>query len=152
MLTDDVHKLIEDSVLCWLATASSDGQPSVSPKEIFAAQGNAIIIANIASPGSARNVRHNPRASVSFIDIFVQRGYQIAGEAVLLTPRDDAYAEAETALLAMTGNDYPFRTIFRIAADSVTPIVAPRYKLFPETTEAQQIANAMRTYGVRPAS
>ncbi len=35
MLTSDIKKYIDQSVLCWLATVSKDGIPNVSPKEIF---------------------------------------------------------------------------------------------------------------------
>ncbi|MBO6514874.1 MAG: pyridoxamine 5'-phosphate oxidase family protein, partial [Phycisphaerales bacterium] len=62
-LTNDIHQLITESVLCWLATASPDATPSVSPKEIFKPYNNdSIIIANIASPNSARNIKANPHA------------------------------------------------------------------------------------------
>ncbi len=153
MLDDDVRTLIDESVLCWLATCSAAGQPSVSPKEVFAPLGDdAIVIANIASPGSARNIRENPRACISFVNIFTQKGYQVAGQAAYLKQTDPGYAEAESILLKITLGDYPFRTIFRVTAERVAPIIAPRYKLFPETTEHDQIDSAMRTYGVRPAS
>ncbi|MEM0915621.1 MAG: pyridoxamine 5'-phosphate oxidase family protein [Planctomycetota bacterium] len=152
MLTDDVQMLIDESVLCWLATCTPQGEPNVSPKEIFAAHDGSVIIANIMSPDSARNIRDNRRACVSFINIFTQRGFKVAGAANVLQPVDDAYADAETALLAMTGGHYPFKTIFRIKAEKVRPIVAPRYRLFPETTEAMQIDSAMHTYGVRPVT
>lgn len=152
MLTDDIRRLIDESVLCWLATSSAEGQPSVSPKEIFAAFGDSIIIANIASPGSARNIRDNPRACVSFVNIFTQKGYQVAGRAEMLKASDPDFTDAESALLRMTHGNYPFKVVFRVRAEHVKPIIAPKYKLFPDTTEAQQIAGAMSTYGVRPAS
>lgn len=152
MIDDNVKQLIDESVLCWLATSSAKGQPSVSPKEVFAPVGDdAIIIANIASPGSARNIRENPRACVSFINIFTQKGFKITGRADYLKAADPGYSDAETVLLKLTRGDYPFSTIFRITAESVAPIIAPRYKLFPETTEQDQITSAMRTYSVRPA-
>ena len=30
------HQTLGGCVLCWLATADADGQPNVSPKEVFA--------------------------------------------------------------------------------------------------------------------
>ena len=151
MLSVDVHEVIQRSVLCWLATSSASGEPSVSPKEIFAAfDDDSIIIANIASPGSLRNLRENPRACVSFIDVFTQKGYQIKGSAVVLSKGDPRYATIEAALLKLTGGKFPFKTVFRVMADEVREIIAPRYRLFPGTTEAEQIESAMRAYGVRP--
>ena len=104
----------------------------------------------IASPGSARNIRENPKACVAFINIFTQKGYQITGPAACLNRDHPGYPAAESILLAITQGHYPFSSIFRVSPEQVRPIIAPRYKLFPDTTEEQQIDSAMRTYGVRP--
>lgn len=151
MLEASVHESIERSVLCWLATVSAEGQPSVSPKEVFAAFGSdSIVIANIASPNSARNIRANPRACVSFVDVFVQKGWQVRGTASVLRAGDDAYDAIERILLEITAGAFPFKSVFRVLAEDVREIIAPRYRLYPKTTEADQIASAMTRYGVRP--
>lgn len=150
-LTEAVLHSLSESVLCWLATSSSSGQPSVSPKEIFAPfGGDSVIIANIASPQSMRNIRENPRACVSVLDIFTQKGHQLHGSAEVLRAGDADYAAIENALRAIAGPDFPFKTVIRVHVETAREIVAPRYRLFPETTEAEQVASAMRTYRVRP--
>ncbi len=76
LLTRAVREDLDHAVLCWLATVDEDIVPNVSPKEIFCAHGDdALLIANIASPGSMRNIARNPRVCVSFIDVFRQRGF-----------------------------------------------------------------------------
>lgn len=151
MIVHHIKRLAEESVLCWLATSTSDGIPSVSPKEVFTVhEDNSIIIANIASPNSARNIRSNPHACVSFINIFSQKGIQIRGLASVLTSVDREYAAIEQQLLQMTQGIFPFKSVFRVMIDDTSEIIAPRYRLFPDTTEQDQIQNAMTTYGVRP--
>lgn len=153
MLTPDARQAIDKSVLCWLATSDSTGQPSVSPKEIFISHGdNALLIANIASPGSMKNVRMNPSVCVSMIDIFTQRGAQFFGTCEIITKSDDRFAALAEPLLTVAGPDFPFSSIFHITINSYKEIVAPRYRLLPETTEQEQIESAMRTYGVQPDS
>lgn len=153
MLDPGVCRAAEKSVLCWLATSTPVGEPSVSPKEIFSVfLSDSIIIANIASPQSARNIRANPQACVSFIDVFSQKGFQIRGTALYLRAGDEHYTEIEATLLEMTQGLFPFKSAFRVMADTVNEILAPRYRFYPETTEAQQIASAMKTYGVQPRS
>lgn len=49
-LNEAVKKAIDESVLCWLATADTDNHPNCSPKEVFTYYNEKIIIANIASP------------------------------------------------------------------------------------------------------
>ena len=44
------------------------------------------------------------------------------------------------------------RSVLVIRVQSVSPIVAPSYRFYPEeTTEASQVAAAMSTYQVKPA-
>lgn len=147
-LTPEILKYIDQSVLCWLATTSPDLQPTVSPKEIFTHYGeDKIIIANIASPQSARNIRLNNKVCVSFIDILVQKGYQLYGTAQIIDPTSPDYPEKEQRLTAMTGGIFPFTTIFVITISRARPIIAPRYTLFPATQEEAQIASARKAYG-----
>lgn len=150
-LDPNVIKLLDESVLCWFATSSANGQPSVSPKEVFAAYSNdSIVIANIASPNSARNIRESPKGCVSFVNVFTQKGFQIKGTAHYLRDGDEGYAQIEQVLLNITQGKFPFKSIFRVMAEEVNEILAPRYRLYPETTEHDQIASAMIRYGVGP--
>ena len=67
-LTSEIKNYIDKSVLCWLATASIEGVPNVSPKEIFIYYGsNAIIIANIVSPQTLKNIKKNRNVNLQVI-------------------------------------------------------------------------------------
>ena len=149
MLTDDVLDSIQHSVLCWLATVDTEGAPNVSPKEVFCAAGrNQLLIANIASPNSVRNIQSNPRVCVSFVDVFVQKGYKLRGIADLVVPREPNFAEHCVPLAQMTQGKFPIHSIVAIRVTAVEPIIAPSYRLVSGTTEASQIAAALETYGV----
>lgn len=151
MLTPDIKNYINNSVLCWLATSSSENMPNVSPKETFAYYGDTqFVIANIASPQTVRNIRQNKNVCVSFIDVFVQKGYQIKGSARIVEKSDPDFAAMETPLLKITQGKFPFSTLTAIVVEQVKPIRAPSYVLYPEITEQQQIARAMQTYKVQP--
>ena len=85
------HPFIQRSVLCWLATADAQGQPNVSPKEVFAAfDEQRLVIAHIASPISVKNIQQNPKVCVSLIDIFVQKGWKLIGTAQYVNARNEA--------------------------------------------------------------
>jgi len=147
-LTKEVKECINTSVLCWLATTSTQMIPNVSPKEIFTFYGNdSIIIANIASPQTVRNIKSNENVCVSFIDILVQKGFQLKGKAAIVSKADAEFMPMEKLLTTMTDGKFPFSTITKISIDQVKPIIAPRYLLYPETTEKEQIESAKKTYG-----
>lgn len=150
ILTNEVREYAEKSVLCWLATCDDNGQPNVSPKEIFAiADGEHILVANIASPKSTKNIRVNQKVCLSFVDVFVQKGFKILGTATEVKASTPDYTRWAAPLLAMAGDRYPIHSVFVIKAASVEPIVAPSYRYYPmETTEESQIQSALRTYGV----
>ncbi|GAA3593948.1 pyridoxamine 5'-phosphate oxidase family protein [Flavivirga amylovorans] len=147
---NDIKTYIDKSILCWLATSSSENIPNVSPKEIFAHyRENNIIIANIASPQSVKNIKENHNVCVSFIDVLVQKGYQIKGKAEIVSKNDTEYVTMETILLKMTKGKFPFSNIIKISIDNVKKIIAPKYILYPETTEEDQIESAKKAYGLQ---
>lgn len=149
ILTPAIKACIDKCILCWLAT-SSNAQPNVSPKELFTHQDDEyIIIANIASPQSVKNIKSNPQVCVSMIDILVQKGYQLKGQAEILTSNDERFERYAEPLFHMTCGKFPFREIIAIKLYSVKPIIAPSYIFFPEeTTVKGQIAQAKKAYGI----
>lgn len=148
-ITTEIKESIDRSVLCWLATVSTENIPNVSPKEIFNYYGtDKIIVANIASPQTVRNIKHNPNICISFIDILVQKGFQITGRAKIIEKVDSEFSEMEKILIKMTGGNFPFSTITEIKVELVKQIIAPKYIIYPETTEAEQIESAKRAYRI----
>lgn len=148
-LTEKIKESINKSVLCWLATVSTENVPNVSPKEIFNYYGtDKIIVANIASPQTVLNIKQNENICISFIDILVQKGFQIKGKAEIIEQTDLEFAEMEKVLTKMTEGKFPFATITKITVGQVKPIIAPKYVLYPETTEKEQIESAKKTYGI----
>lgn len=142
----------ERAVLCWLATVDDRNRPNVSPKEIHARTGeDCMVIADIASGRSVRNIRENPAVCVSLIDVFLQRGHKLEGTARILAPDHPDFAAQAAPLLAMTGGRFPIRHVIAVCIERTTPILAPSYLFYPERGEADLRADACRTYGVQPA-
>lgn len=145
---EKIKRIIDKSVLCWLATSSKDNVPNVSPKEVFLYYGEKqIILANIASPQTVKNIQENENVCISFIDVLVQKGLQIKGKAQIVTMNDLLYSGMEKELLVVTEGKFPFSSITVITIEKVKNIIAPKYLLFPETTEADQIRSAKKSYG-----
>lgn len=151
MITTEIKECAKRSVLCWLATVDRNGQPNVSPKEIFAAFDEMhLVIANIASPKSVRNIEVNPRVCVSFIDVFVQKGFKVIGTARNVKTGDPEFPLWSASLIAKAGPKFPIRSVLVIQAVEIEPILAPSYRLYPaDTNEQTQIASAMSTYCVQ---
>ncbi len=147
-ITTEIKESMDHSVLCWLATVSSEGMPNVSPKEVFTYFEDEIIIANIASPQTLKNIKENSFVCISFINILVQKGFKIKGEASIIKKNDTLFVEREQELLKITKGKFPFASITSITITEYKPIIAPKYILYPETTEEEQIESARATYGL----
>ena len=150
LLSDEVINAAQRSILCWLASIAPDGQPNVSPKEIYAIFDDAhIVIANIASPTSASNIMHSNKVCLSFVDVFVQKGFKIYGLAENIDKSHVDFPSWAAPLIQKAGPRFPIQSVIVVTATKVEPIIAPSYKLYPaETTDQSQIAAAHRTYGV----
>ncbi|KZN62106.1 hypothetical protein N473_21410 [Pseudoalteromonas luteoviolacea CPMOR-1] len=150
MFTEEVKSSIQQSVLCWLATVDKEGCPSVSPKEVFVSyKDSELLIANIASANSVRNIKYNDNVCVSCVDVFTQKGFGLYGTASHVARSDSNFPLLFKEIEPITGEKYPVAGVIHIVVNKVKPIVAPSYKLFPNITEAEQIKNAKNTYGVK---
>jgi uncharacterized protein len=147
MLTDAVLERLTNCVLIWLATVDSDGMPSVSPKELFVPEEKkTLLIANVASANSVQNIRQHNKVCISFVDVFVQRGYKLYGQAQMLETSAPDYATRAKPLLQLAGEQFPIRSVIVVDIERVVPIVAPRYALYPETTQTAQVGRAVARY------
>lgn len=150
MLNRAVRESIEKSVLCWLATTDGNGQPNVSPKKLFTVSDDyRLLIADVSSQQTVKNLFENRLVCASFIDIFKEKGFKLKGRARLINSNTPEFEQKKTPLLRMSGGRFEINHIIEVEVCSVAPILAPSYVLFPETTEQMQIDKAMARYGVR---
>ena len=103
---------------------------------------------NIASPNSIQNIKENNKVCVSFVDVFVQKGYKIKGQAIIIDKSDGNFALKVKPLIDLYSDKFPISAVIEIKVEKVESIQAPSYFLFPEVTEEQQIKSALETYKV----
>ena len=132
---------VGNSVLCWLATVDAEGTPNVTPKEIFSCYGDdRLVVADIASANTVRNIRTHSAVCASFVDVFRQRGFKIVGTATIVSPENADFPIIGIELLRKAGTAFPIRHIISIKIARVSRIWAPSYTLFPDRAEADRMA------------
>ncbi len=150
MLTPDAIEIFERSVLCWLATADKDGAPSVSPKEIFTVRSvDELLIANIASPRSVKNIAERSDVCVAAIDVFEQRGFQVFGSARVVRNGGADFESLAAPLSEIAGPQFPITSVIHVRVESVSQIVAPSTWLNPEVSAEDRRKATLDAYGVR---
>src|SRR5262249_6854509 len=68
---------VEHLRLCYVATVTPDGKPNLSPKgSLKVWDDETVVFADIASPGTMRNLRSNPFVEINLVDPFLRRGFR----------------------------------------------------------------------------
>lgn len=138
-LPDTAITAIETIRLGFVATVTADGAPAVSPKGTFVViDPQTIGFAEIRSPGTIRNVRHQPLVDVSFVDPFTRKGVRINGRAEVISQG----AEFDT-LIPFWDDLWPdlrprINMIVKIHVAGVKPLSTPPYD--DGVSEAEMIA------------
>lgn len=130
-LPDEARRMIEETGIAYVATVNPDGSPNLSPKGTLKVIGDAALaFADIASPGTMRNLAQNPAIEINVLDPFLRRGYRFRGRATV---------SQDPALIALLGEglaeQYPIRAAARIDVQAIRPLISPIYTLFGASEE-----------------
>ena len=82
---------------------------------------NEVLLAEIASPVTKRNMAKNPKVCISAVDVFAQKGIKAYGTAALVTPAEPSFAAIVQPLARMAGTEFKIRAVVRIAVSRVAP-------------------------------
>jgi len=128
-LNDFAKQLIKNFPLGFVATVTEDGLPSLSPKgTFFVLDDETIAFAEIRSPNTMANLKHQPKTEVNFIDIWLRKGIRVFGETEICERGSEAFEtviniwEAPFPALAPRIN-----AIVKIKAERVKLMITPPY-------------------------
>ena len=147
----DMEAVIKQAILSFVATVNEDGTPNLSPKASLTVNNGVLYFADIASPGTIRNLKRNPAVEINVIDIFQRRGYRFKGRALILTPGDDEYLKIADWVRATNGLEYPVDHVARIETSSIAPLLSPAHVFADPPRSQDEIRMAYyQKYGVKP--
>src|SRR5262249_48732469 len=121
------------------------------PKASLTVRNGVLYFADIASPRTILNLQRNPAVEINVVDIFQRRGYRFRGNAVILSPGDDASLVIANWVRATNGSEYPVDHVVRIEVISITPLLSPAHVFARPPREQDEIKRTYyQKYGVRP--
>lgn len=128
ILTADMKRVVTEQRLGFVATVCPDGTPNLSPKGTTAVwDDDHLVFANIRSPGTLANLRHNPNVELNIVDPFVRKGYRFKGVASVL--ESGALYEKAIAFYNERGARSTIREIVLIRVQRAQPLDSPAYDL-----------------------
>ena len=78
--------MVEEQRLGYASTVCPDATPNLSPKGTTAVwDDDHLIFADIRSPHTVENLRHNPAIEINVVDPISRKGYRFKGTATVLT-------------------------------------------------------------------
>ena len=131
MLTDDMQRLVIEQRLGFVATVTADGQPNLSPKgttTVF--DDRHLMFADVASPGTVRNLGDNPAVEINVVDPIVRKGYRFRGVGTVHT--DGEQYERGLTILRHGGSSLgreQIRSIVVVEVTAADPLWSPAYDM-----------------------
>lgn len=128
-LTEDMQRVVLEQGLGFVATVTTDGRPNLSPKGTTTVWDEThLMFADIASPGTIRNLAGNPYVEINVVDPIVRKGYRFKGRASVHT----AGPEYERGLRVLGERGYStppdrIRSIVVIEVSEAAELISPAY-------------------------
>lgn len=131
-LTEEMTRLVEEQRLAFVATVCPDGTPNLSPKGTTTVWDDRhLVFADIRSPGTVENLRHNPAVEVNVVDPVLRKGFRFKGMGKVLTEGSE-YARIVRFFEEDRGlNDAGrrIRSIVLIEVRDALPLISPAYDM-----------------------
>jgi len=146
VLTEEMKRVVTEIQLCYAATVTRDGKPNLSPKgSITVLSDDELGFADLASPGTIENLRHNPAIELNVVDPVTRRGFRFKGAAKVVKDPD-----AHGRIARILGPDYPFEQVVKIRVETASEVFSPVYTL-TRSSEADVKQFWLERYGYRSA-
>jgi len=126
ILTPAMKRMLDEQRLGFVATVCPDGTPNLSPKGTTAAwDDDHLVFADIHSPGTTANLRHNPHVEVNVVDPIARKGYRFKGAAEVLS--EGAQFDAIVNFYRQRGSRAVIQAIVLIQISAVATLTSPAY-------------------------
>lgn len=147
-LTEEMKLMIDHLRLCYVATVTPDGRPNLSPKgSLKVWDDENVVFADIASPITIRNLRHNPFIEINMVDPFLRRGFRFKGRAEVFQSGPE-FDFVSGDLWTREGRQYPVNAVVKVNIEEAFPVLSPAYTFNNNVQEEQVRSVWLKRYGV----
>ena len=128
VITDEIKKFVNFKKLGYVATVSNDNTPNLSPKgTIMVLDEFHIAFANIQSPNTVENLKHNSSIEVNVVDPFSRRGYRFKGTAEVVSSGDKF--DKIISYYKTSGVKSSIKSVILVKIEKLNEVFSPLYDL-----------------------
>jgi predicted pyridoxine 5'-phosphate oxidase superfamily flavin-nucleotide-binding protein len=127
ILTEEMQRLVRRIRLGYVATVCPDGTPNLSPKGTTTVwDEDHLVFADLRSPNTVANLRHNPMVEINVVDPILRKGYRFKGRAQVFS-EGDLY-EQILAFYEQRGTARErIRSVVLVRVERARPLTSPAY-------------------------
>ncbi|MFQ5476730.1 MAG: pyridoxamine 5'-phosphate oxidase family protein [Nitrosopumilus sp.] len=128
MITQEIKDFLDLQRLGYVATATSDGKPNISPKgTIIGWTSETLAFADIRSPDTMKNLQSNSFVEINVIDPLSRKGYLFKGQARII--EDNPLHEEILDHYKKMGIKSPINSIVLVDVSDVSEVTSPSYDM-----------------------
>ena len=132
ILNEDMKRVVRQQRMGFIATVCPDGSPNLSPKGTTAVwDDDHLVFADLASPTTMANLRHNPALELNVVDVFSRKGYRFKGTVSIVEKGEALFDEIchvfETGSRGVQRVQLPARAYVLLKVERALPVVSPAY-------------------------
>ena len=128
MISSEIKIFLNSQKLGYVATVSADGKPNISPKgTIISWNSDFLAFANIRSPDTINNLKHNSSVEINVIDPLSRKGYLFTGTGKII--KNNPMFDEILNYYRNNGIQSPINAIVIVTVSSVSTVTSPLYDL-----------------------
>ena len=127
-ITEEIKNFVNFQKLGYVATVSIDHTPNLSPKgTITVLDESHIAFADIQSPKTVENLKHNPSIEINVVDPFSRKGYRFKGIAEIISSGDKF--DKIISHYVTSGIKSSIKSVVLVKIEKLSEIFSPLYDL-----------------------
>jgi uncharacterized protein len=136
-IDEDMRRVVEEQRLGFAATVCPDATPNLSPKGTTAVwDDERLVFADIRSPRTVENLRHNPAIEINVVDPISRKGYRFKGTGTVLT--EGPMFDEVLAFYGGRGLVHEIRSAVLVKVERAEPLTSPAYDLGASEEEVRE--------------
>ncbi len=138
ILTEEMQRIVRRIRLGYVATVCPDGTPNLSPKGTTTVwDDDHIVFADIRSPNTVANLRHNPAVEINVVDPILRKGYRFKGSAQVLT-EGELYEQIMAFYEERGSVRQRIRSVVLVRVEHARPLISPAYDMGASEDEVRR--------------